>query len=37
MNWVPVLSFLATGWKLVISASLAAMLGAAFYPEGVES
>lgn len=36
MNWVPGLSFLATGWKLVISAGLASMLGAGFYPQGVE-
>jgi 4-azaleucine resistance transporter AzlC len=37
MNWVPALSTLATGWKLVLSASLAAMLGAVLYPQGVEN
>lgn len=36
MNWVPALGFLATGWKLVISATVASMLGAAFYPQGVD-
>lgn len=36
MNWVPALGFLATGWKLVISAALASMIGAAFYPQGVD-
>ncbi|MGI6435816.1 MAG: AzlC family ABC transporter permease [Syntrophomonadaceae bacterium] len=35
MNWVPALCGLATGWKLVLAASAAAMLGAACYPQGV--
>lgn len=36
MNWAPALNLLATGWKLMISASLAAILGAVIYPQGVK-
>ena len=36
MTWIPLFSSLATGWKLVISAILASMLGATLYPQGVE-
>lgn len=35
MNWMPALCDIATGWKLVIAAGSAAVLGAVFYPGGL--